>query len=541
MKEVRDRVRSRSTSASRHGSRGISPASGMDLMGISDPDISIPVNEEEIERKDEENTVMFTENEELVDMMTTPMGRTLLTLALYVKKNAAKTGTGHVDIEDLMHNFAEQKLKESEQINKKVEDSIRELKGDFEKFLDTNECKRFDRSLPIHPPVEFATEKTVKTTDKERLCLAKFPTQHRFNGRSNNDITEHLYQIVQAQNEINLSYKEFLSYFIKTFAGEPHKLIREGLENGYTLEEVFELLFQLYGELLTANDAELILANFKAPKHLPLELLIKDIEQFTNRSVSTFKELSDSSVQCQIYNVKGVQTLLRCLPEYSKQKATQVYELLQSRNPKEIPTLAKMRTKLMPYKASIDRDLKLNGIDRPQYESIKRLREGDSQSHGGRPSRPFSMQQRPQSAHNIRPYRTQFSSKGPFRQTPYEPKYNAYPLRGIENHGRSRIQPRRFNVHKIELPGRQKCLLCGSGTHVAADLCLKMRDNRGRLARVTISSKPCEVCEKKEGMQLFHPSDYCFNRENYLRLQAQNKIPYISQTELKKARNSMSL
>lgn len=479
-----------------------------------------------------------------------PLGKALLTIACHLKKNNEKQGIPCIDINAICKHFADQKEMETNN----MENILSLSKQDFLQDLENRHAKysRHDPNLPIQPPSNFAPHNVLTTSDKEKLALQRFPTAPslRFTGTKNyENILETLSLINLAQEQTNLSKEEFRTFFLKCFSGEAFNYLRRCNLEGYEISDLYSLLLSLYCPSITPQQAESILANYKAPRHLNLALIIADLEELVTTAVSIYKiKNSETSNDSQalnktIYNIKLINALTNCLPEFSKNKTLLAYEHLQARNPGCIPTISQLRNELLNFKLSINNDISRHGISRQEYDLIMKHKNHPHNSHTSYSSSANAANARANFSFHIpqtkKPYiNSQFRQNRPVSRVAINalnsrPQMNSYSTNSTNQRGRNMNRPYvRTNVSPdINKKSTLKCTFCGKVGHTSSQICYKIRDDNGKLVRTMPSSLPCSICEKKSQI-LFHPENLCFNRPIYLKLQRENRIPFVTSKDI---------
>lgn len=461
-----------------------------------------------------------------------PLGRIILTLSCYLKKAAAKTGTASLNLNEICTSFKNHTEKHKDSLQANVASHAALIK---QQVLSSSKPHiQYDSSFPIQPPSSFSPINTLTSSDKEKLALSRFPTAPslRFTGANDRqNLIETLYLINAAQKQSNLSEAEFRIIFFKCFSGPAFEILRRCDQEGYSIPDFYSLLINLYQPLISPHLAETILSQYKAPKHLTLELVIQDIEMLANRAVSIYKHNRISAepntdienMNRHIYNTKVIQCLIHSLPQFSRTKALIAYEHLLHRREGMVPSINDLRLELHPYKTSINEDIATHGLNKSAYDTIMQQKENAQHVSSPKPSSNGYLFNIPLHKRPSRP--NHFQKNRPVHRVHVNAIASERPRPPSSNTRTLRAKPPSNNLN---IRGTLKCSLCGRTGHSSNQFCYSMRDNSGKLAHVLPTSLPCTICKEKFSQSLFHPPAFCFRRPRYLELKAANKIPYVT-------------
>ena len=239
---------------------------------------------------------------------------------------------------------------------------------------------------------------------------------------------------------------------------------------------------------------------FKAYKSSNLTKVESTIMSLCSRIAS---QVPPGPSRTQLYNIEANNALMRCLPQYSANLVTNLYNTLTSRLGR-LPSFCEITKILTKHHDVISEDIKQNGMSGSPINKIQQ-----KTTFPMNKSRPF-----------FKSYATMINQENQFNQRPR----NSYPQSTPSNFGRQNYDSKypanrnqnRANFNQSSRPNQTKyCALCAGRNHTAADICLKIRDSNGRCVRCVPTLDPCSICIKKIDKKLYHPPELCMNRDNH--------------------------
>ena len=450
-----------------------------------------------------------------------PLGAILLQIAHdnTVLANKCKVREMELNIGDLCQKFQQVVQLEEEQAEARYQKAAAlETQKQLQRELNSHMLNQ-----EIEPPDYFSPIPTLTSPHKVADCQKLFPSRHnKFSGSAKDNhmnIVEFLSLMKAGQRQCQLSEDEFKDALLTSTTGKAHTLIAEWIDNHLSMSSIFHNLSLHFDKRLTADEARLQLSAYKAPKTANLAEVVGHIQLLAGRISAVMPD----QISCQAtYNMEIINTLIKCLPQYSSTIVQNTYNQLSARLGRacEATELSKA---LNMYRQSVDSDIKLHGVDSgknrlsrpgpnsnrrdrnptwPQYSSYS-VNRVDTQSYlANRDKRSLN---RP--AVN-RPYQ-KFKNPAP-------PPRNAAVryVSQANNSGGRRFSNSKPGNRKLPFRPRQNisttgCTLCGLNDHTASQGCLNMRLDNGRLYKTLPVYSTCNLCPGNKKNTLNHPPMLC--------------------------------
>ena len=375
----------------------------------------------------------------------------------------------------------------------------------------------------VQPPEYFSPVPILTTPKKMQDALKTFPSRdsQKFSGTKTDNILEFLHAMNTSQSIVGLSKSEFLQILQKCVSGKVYTLVSETINYGNDVNDVYHSLITLYDNRISSATARRLLLNYKATKGQNLTKVQAQVMEYCSRIAS---DLPIGDSRTHMFNIEANSGLVRCLPHQSSTIVTNQINSLAARLQRN-PTYVELIKALHKYAETINLDLARNGANPSRqyhttadimakanhkvYSIDKKNQKGNNQRNQHGPSN-----NRNQNSNN----RYNKGSRGRNNYTPSRFSVNSMKL-GDKNRVSEKYE-RAYNMNQgqrskggaSEIKGRY-CTLCGSRSHTADMICFRMRDSANRIIEVVPTYFPCEICLKKLGKKLYHPSNVCFSRD----------------------------
>lgn len=423
---------------------------------------------------DESENKDFTKNH--------PIGRILLELTarnneLYKKLNLA---TPSDDLTNVCNNFKEGMQIERDVFNIKINNQSNEI----ESKLLNKELDSYD-TANILPPAKFSPDPVLGSASKLAEVYRLFPLRanQKFNGQNSNpmNIVEFLENLNSAQAAVNLSEDEFKTYLLRCLTGRPYQIVSEYINFGHGLKEIYHSLLIIFDTRISPAQAKNRLLQYRIPKTSNLKKAESYIMHLCSRISS---QLPPGESRKSLYDLEACNALIRALPYASSTQASNIHNSISAKL-NRAPTFVEFTRALTKYEETISQDIRKFGATESKLtESLK--------------ANAINFAKKKEFPRSNKKFDKQLPTSG---KRPYPYKYGNKPQ----------------NVKK-SYDGKDKqkkyCSLCGrTGSHVAADGCFKMKNDKGERVTVIPTLHPCSMCETAANKQLFHPEKYCFRRQ----------------------------
>lgn len=383
----------------------------------------------------------------------------------------------------------------------RLDDKLRQAQIDINNEQLERELNGHTLNQEIEPPEFFSERPTLTTPGKTMDCLKLFPSRNsKFSGQNtdhNITIVEFLSTMNTAQKHCKLSKPEFLEMLLSCTTGKAHLLIKEWIENGQSISNIYHNLTLHYDKRLSADQARAQLANYKAPKSSNLAEVFAHIMLLCGR-ISAM--MPDAVSRKASYNLEIINALIKSLPHYSATQVQNEYQKLSTRMGRACEATELSRA-LNPYRTSIDNDIKTHGVDNSSRNRIGRFpyKTSSTQKHKNVPRTSFSTI-------------VQHTSL-PWQKKPQHPPRTNPPLTGANRV--NRMSNGRFGKHNRSQPSQRHtntnpgCSLCGMKDHKASQGCRNMRTNDGKIYKTLPVHSTCGLCPGNKKNTLNHPPMLC--------------------------------
>ena len=381
----------------------------------------------------------------------------------------------------------------------------------------------------VQAPEYFSPIPVLTTAAKMQEAMKVFPTKtsQKFSGTYGTvTIIEFLNSLNSAQKILNLSKKEFMIMLQKCVTGKVYTMVSDSISYDLDIGDLYNSLLTLYDTRMTSANARKLLNNYKAQRNQTLAKVQSQIMMYASRIAS---QVPAGPSRTAMFNLEANNGLIRSLPPHSADTVTNVVNTLAAKL-QQSPSFVQTIKCLTKYNDTIDLDIAKNGVSSNKLSTDRnrsnvRVYALDRRSQTGRAS--FSGRQRPQSYvrnSNYEPIRKRglirervnvnaLQYKGnPYGDSPRQERvYNMNNNRRTPYNRQSGRTGGGRNDQNQPFKGRY-CVLCGSRSHSASDLCFRMRDSANRPIEVIPSFFPCDTCYKLNGKKLYHPPEFCYNK-----------------------------
>ena len=349
----------------------------------------------------------------------------------------------------------------------------------------------FNQAIKI--PDYFSPTKTLTSPIKQAEALKIFNQKRPFSGHEN--IFEFLSKMNYAQSICNLSEKEFINMIHSQTTRDCHSLLNDLIESDHSIKDIFYTLISLYDTRQTPQNAQFELNRLRSKRGEHVVKLTSQIMKLVSRIAAQFPVGSSRN---EFYNVECLNALTKALPLASKNLVRNNYNQLVlklGRSPQFIELLKILR----PFFDSINNDINNHADREPNFDRKNRFPNFNE-------NRNFKIRYiNSTSKHtktNFREREKGISNVNNFK------RFTPNVRQGFEKNN--------FKNKDNRNDGRERrtkyCSLCGRTDHFASEICYSMRNDNGRVIKVMPTYDPCKVCLEKSGKKLFHPQEYCIQR-----------------------------
>ncbi len=209
------------------------------------------------------------------------------------------------------------------------------------------------------------------------------------------------------------------------------------------------------------------------------------LTQLSSRAVAT---LPPGESRKTLQNIEAIQAFTRSLPAPSQNLAITQFSVLSSKL-KRAATFQELVRGLNVYRATIDCDIKANGLD-PKKKEEKVTGKGKGGNNSNKPKAQFGA------------FAVEASVGASYVQDGKQ-KGNGDSKRkgGKKGEGNGR--------GKVDGNPKPYCSLCGQTNHTAVQGCQVMKDNGGNPVRVDPVQQTCPECPPHVSTRLNHPAKLC--------------------------------
>ena len=328
------------------------------------------------------------------------------------------------------------------------------------------------------------------------------------NDKKSPTIKKFLEGMNQGQEVCNLTEEDFKKVLSRKCIGEPYDMVARWIDLKFSIEEIYQCLFKLYGKDPEPEAAQSLLITYRPPRGLTYEEAQQEIENLA-RSASLL--CSTAAEQNSQYNNLAVMALRKSFP-FNSSRYVEEEIARQTAERGRRPSYLELTSALKDYSTAINADLKNPPPDYkfgPARKFQEFIRASDRMTNTFRGNQHRHDYQRNARVHQIQADNGYEAHVNAFGPTPREPS----------NSGKQVYTPRTPNPNNPRVAGGKKyCPMCGSYNHSPSEQCAAMRDDGGKLIYSAISSGPCDICGPKVRMKLFHSERYCPLRSAMLKL-----------------------
>ena len=486
-----------------------------------------------------------------------PLGKLLLNALSDTTNLAKRTNTKETEtnIKDVCDMFCAHLNLTEDLLDKKIKKNNEK----FEQELLDKEVDSHKINASIMPPGNWGKHPTL-VGNPQRLTSANraFPGIGKFRGFPKEgymNVVEFLTHLRTAQEQCNLSQKEFIDKMISASTGEAHELLSYSRDQNETIEDMYHQLIMRFDDRMAVDEAKSKLQNFKATKNMNLAKIESQIMILAGRACAQFP--AGESRQAY-YNMEACQALIKSLPPASNITAATVYNTLTARMGKA-PTYTYFTRALNTHRTIIDQDVHRSGAEpvrfgkfnnqkrgkaMPRTFAIKRpnfntysvtMSEPGAAAVSQTPYKNFNKITSPSPFNNVnKGYKNNFSSnfsplnrgrgvqrgrgnmRGSFNRRPVGSNNTNSSYSKNRTYGRptnNNFNQRRGSNNFRTGTANNKCSLCGYSNHRATD-CRNIRDDGGNIKQIIPTMGTCTECPKHVFPRLHHPPTYCPYRAN---------------------------
>ncbi len=377
--------------------------------------------------------------------------------------------------------------------------SIAQSTDEMEEKIISKELKAHNLENAVEPPANFSTVPTlVNNASKLDECLRVFARSLKFSGAPGTlSVVEFLTNLTLAQEQCNLSEKEFLDRMLASCTGKAHELMLMWLQNKCSAAQIYASLLIHYDKRPNIDEAKRNLYNSKVFKHEDLAAAEGKIMIWVGQAAKTVPAGPSRSTYSDL---EGCQALIRALPEWSSMSVENLYKSLSAKLGRAL-TFNELDQALHSLRPNIDRDIKQNGVERvrPQkYSANNRARPRNTHAT-------YSLEIEP----NVETVATEGIPQSRKRGWTATSTTNPSPILSNTAAKVPRKKARPFvNRNQSYNNNNRVCILCGYRNHIAED-CRNMQDDKGNIVQVVPQYSACTVCPEHVKQKLKHPLAFC--------------------------------
>ena len=425
-----------------------------------------------------------------------PLGRILIDLIhdqinLAEKVGLKKTNSNLKELCTAFYNsthlIEHEKEKDLEIKMAEIENNI--IQRELNSHLLNQDCK-----VPEH----FSPMPKLLTPGKRAECLRVFPTrQQKFTGSNSPNVLEFLGMMNSAQQQCNLSRKEFEDMLLHCTTGQAHMLLMDWISHGDSIEYIFYNFMLHYDRRLAPEEARLQLLTYRVPKSAALQKVESKIMMLATRASSN---LPPGASRAANFNNEAITALIRALPATSKITVQNTYNSISAKLGRSC-TFTELTKALNIVRHSIDADIKENGEDQStdntgQYDHHRYSQERQPSTFYVDMSHDECLEGLSQDGFD------KFGSTeslGNGTNNEFQYNYQDRPERKKQN-----------GFHNFSTPDyEQYCILCGHTDHSAEDDCPFMQADNGKVITVFPLQYTCTRCPFHVSPRLNHPKRVC--------------------------------
>ena len=379
----------------------------------------------------------------------------------------------------------------------RTSDMIDNINHDVEMNILNKELNSHKINASIEPPRNFSPCPVITSAQKNIEILKVFPKHAKFSGTTKDGgmgVVEFLRSLLAAQNQCALSEEEFLERLLAASTGQAHDLILEWKTNGMDTAAIFHNLLLNYDKRLTAEEARSQLIGYKVPKSGNLASAEAHIVKLIGRAATA---LPTGPSRNAYYNLEGCNALIRALPSFSSQTASNLYNSYTAKLGRAC-TLLELSQGLNLHRSSIDKDIKENGMGlirsnkfmkKNNFNVAKYITNSIGINETARNPRPF-------------PKRGNENSYTPRPAQANKPRYTNGANKNFRN-----LKPK-FQSNNAQNNSSNKCTMCGHRSHDSTS-CQNIKDDSGKVLKMIPTYATCSKCPNFIKPRLHHPEHLC--------------------------------
>jgi len=420
-----------------------------------------------------------------------PVAGLILELLTKITKHDAALGIAEADmtVDTIAAAFRKQAAVNEAQRQRDIQESTDIVKKDL---LDC-ELQSYSMNQEFAVPSLFGDHPTLTTAQRKKDVILNFPPRHKFTGTGGKEgnpamtLEEFLGAMNRAQEDMQLSRKEFHDQLVNCSTGKAHSLLVDWIDNGENTDSIYHLLAVNFDKRVTPEQAKQQLRDFKVTRDMTMAKLEGTLTQLSSRAVAT---LPPGESRKTLQNIEAIQALTRSLPAASQNLATTQFSVLSSKL-KRAATFQELMKGLNVYRSTIDADIKANGMDLKKKEGKPAGKGKGGNNNANKPRAQFGA----------------FAVDASIDASSFQEgkqKGNGETKKkggGKKNDGNGK--------GKNDGNPKPYCSLCGQTNHTAVQGCRIMKDNDGNPVRVDPVQQTCPDCPAHVSPRLNHPAKLC--------------------------------
>lgn len=451
-----------------------------------------------------------------------PMGTILLGMYRDSLTLADRAGIQEMScsLTELCKNFYSTMNMEKDNMQKNLRETAEQIQHDILNREINSHMMQLDFPVPKH----YSPHPSLKYPIQRGEAIKVFPVKgKKFSGSNESGspgIIEFLSNMNTAQEQCQLSEKEFKEFLLLCTTGYAHSLIIDWVNHEENVPTLYHNLLTFFDKRLSPEDARESLLKMKAAKYINLNKLVAKILSLAGRASSV---LPPGEAQKSYFNSEAINALLHSLPPTSSALARNQLVILAAKlaGPVSFNVLCKS---LNIFKNQIDDDIKKNGTESerkiPKFMGKTHKWNNGTNKHNEQPVS-YSVNTPPVGGSKFEDNRGY--QRGPNRDNntprPTFQRQNNFQARNQGQNGGNHFQRGnnyRGNHKKSwgNRPGSQNhtlnyCSLCGHKDHKAADGCPFMVADNGKPIATLPMLGTCSVCPPSVHPKLHHPIPLC--------------------------------
>ena len=452
-----------------------------------------------------------------------PIGAILIKLAQDNTALAKKTNLRGVEtnINDLCTSFHT-----AIQLDKAdLENKMIQKHADIEQSIIDKDLNSHKLNSTVQPPEYFSPTPKINTPAKLAEVLKLFPRNLKFSGSKQENsmsIIEFLNTLKTAQEQLQLSEKEFIDRMLACSTGHAHELILEWRANGEDIPSIYHSLLVNFDKRLAPEDAKNQLSSYKIPKNATLAKAESHIMVLAGRTASA---LPEGPSRTAYYNMEAKNAIISALPPTSSGLVSNLYHQLSAKLVRAA-TFAELSRAMNVYRVTIDKDIKLNGGDNTfRNKNISNTRPKTTGISSRKKFVTYQMSAINASRQRIdgQKYAPKIHQNNPTSYTPRpanisRPFYNKSSSNYSASNSRNNMRKAtpahgkdgKFLKNRLGSSHgtNSGCSLCGLQGHRSKD-CKYMQNDSGKKVDIIPTYGTCSHCPTRVHPRLHHPESLC--------------------------------